>query len=117
MKKITFLILFFLIAYGGMAQSKIEKSKGGTSRQEVKAATLNKNKVSLYPNPVRDKLKIRHSKTIKIKSATLYNMLGKTTSVTLSPDQTMDTSNLSSGVYVLRLKTNVGTLSKKVVKN
>lgn len=131
MKKITFLsILFLLFSYAGLAQTKDSKelsnespvpivtwqNKIGDDTLALAEDGLEKN-VSLYPNPVKDKLYLKMSNRIQVKSVSLYNMLGKATTTNLAADRSIDTSNLASGVYVLRLVTNRGTLTKKVVKN
>lgn len=72
-------------------------------------------KIIVYPNPLQNTLKLDIPSTIEVQEATLYNLLGKDTGSVLIAGE-MDTSNLSTGVYILSLKTTAGTLTKKVVK-
>lgn len=72
--------------------------------------------VSLYPNPVNDVLNVTVPSSIQIEGATMYNILGKGTQVEVSANNTINTSSLASGVYLLTINTNEGNITKKVVK-
>lgn len=73
--------------------------------------------ISLYPNPVQGLLNITLPSSVQLESATMYDLLGKATTMVVGENNTLNTSNLSSGVYILKLETNQGTLTKKVIKN
>ena len=77
------------------------------------------NTIKLYPNPIKDKLKIsyafRDGETISVK---VYNILGK---LVVSADlnaqnKTINTSNLPNGVYLAQLKTSSNTKTIKLIK-
>lgn len=72
-----------------------------------------KNAVSIYPNPTKDLINIDFSDEYTIKSINLYDILGKDTGVKLI-NNTMDVSKLSSGIYLLNIKTNSGEITKKI---
>lgn len=72
--------------------------------------------VSLYPNPVMDEIRINLPDSIELESATVYSLLGQPTNMKLKKNNVLDLSKLASGVYILELKTNQGTLTKKVIK-
>ncbi len=72
--------------------------------------------VSLYPNPVNNVLNITVPSSIQIEGATMYDILGKGTQVEVSANNTINTSSLASGVYLLTINTNEGNITKKVVK-
>ena len=71
-------------------------------------------KVILYPNPTKDILKFNTSKTIdKIE---IYNLLGKKMNASNFNNNQIDISNLSSGIYILKLYTNDKVGAKKIIK-
>ncbi len=69
----------------------------------------------IYPNPVSDRLEISIPSNVKINNAILFDLLGKNTGVILN-NNFMDTSNLSAGIYFLNIKTDVGEITKKIIK-
>ena len=71
--------------------------------------------VSIYPNPANDVLNVNVPNTVEIISANLYDVLGKDTNLQLV-NGTINTSNLSRGVYILSLRTDIGSLTQKIVK-
>ena len=72
-------------------------------------------KVSVYPNPATDILNIDLPSNIVVNSSSLVDVLGRTTGVVYRNGQ-MDVAGLSQGVYFLKLDTNLGTYTQKVVK-
>ena len=71
--------------------------------------------VSIFPNPANDILNVQVPSTVEIISANLYDVLGKDTNLQLV-NGTINTSNLSRGVYILSLRTDIGSLTQKIVK-
>lgn len=71
--------------------------------------------ISIYPNPVSNRLNIEMPSNIDVRSATIFDILGKNTGVRLV-NGTMDTSNLVRGIYILNIETTSGTLTQKIVK-
>jgi hypothetical protein len=72
------------------------------------------NSFSIYPNPVKDILNIQSDE--EIESVTLFNYAGQQIKVILTQN-TIDLSALSSGVYVLKVKTSSGIeIVRKIVK-
>jgi len=69
----------------------------------------------VYPNPVKDNLKVTLPSNAEVLSSNLYNILGQDTGLKLV-NGTMNTANLENGVYILNVKTTAGTLTQKVVK-
>jgi len=70
--------------------------------------------ISLFPNPVKNKLQISIQNTIALKKVVIYNVLGK--SVLVSDALQLDVSGLASGLFFVHITTNQGALVKKVVK-
>ena len=71
--------------------------------------------VAVYPNPTTDILNVRIPASMEVVNSNLYDVLGKDTGLQLV-NGTINTSNLSRGVYLLSIETTEGTLTKKVVK-
>lgn len=71
--------------------------------------------VSVFPNPAQEILNVAIPSNIEVRSAQLFDILGKDTGVELVNGQ-MNTSNLSRGVYMLNVRTSAGTLTQKVIK-
>ena len=71
--------------------------------------------IIIYPNPTDGVLRIE-SGDLKIESVEIYNTLGKTCLPSQSCGTTINISHLPSGTYFLKLKTNKGELTKKVIK-
>jgi uncharacterized membrane protein len=61
----------------------------------------NENKVSVYPNPVKDIIYITGKE--KIEKAEIYNMVGQKVKTFSSVESQIDVSSLSKGNYVLQL--------------
>lgn len=70
--------------------------------------------VSVFPNPAREILNINVPSTVEINGVTLYDVLGKAATTTISNGQ-INVSNLARGVYILNVDTTAGTLTDKVV--
>lgn len=73
--------------------------------------------ISIYPNPTKDILKINLINTIDAE-VYLYDIQGR---LILNKEinkevSTLDISHLHSGVYILNIKTDIGTVSKKIIK-
>jgi len=94
---------------------------GGTAA-ENRWTTLSTNNFEsydfkIYPNPIAgDLITIKTNQTIKVE---VFNVLGKSLfSETLYPNKNkMDVSKLSKGIYLLRLDTSSGTVTKKLIKH
>ncbi len=74
--------------------------------------------VSIYPNPAKEKLIIDNGK-VKIEKLELYNVLGERvfhSIPNINQSITIDVSALPSGVYFLKLKTEKGDVTKKVIR-
>ena len=74
-----------------------------------------KESISLYPNPVNNVLNISLKNGIQVEDAVIYDLLGNKINVSLN-NNVIDTSLLNSGVYMLQINTNEGTLTKKIIK-
>lgn len=79
---------------------------------------LNKDlRVSLYPNPTQDLLTIKLESDAKMESIVVYNILGqmvKSEKVKNEKEHSISLSNLSNGLYQVKIVTNKGNVTQKV---
>ena len=83
-----------------------------TSTQEIEEASS----VLVFPNPTRDVLQINSE--YPIRSVSLFNVSGKESAKWTIQNQksfTLEVNNLPSGIYMMEMETDNGTLAKKIV--
>ncbi|WMN11394.1 T9SS type A sorting domain-containing protein [Marivirga salinae] len=76
------------------------------------------NAVHLYPNPVKDVLKI-DMENIKEIEVTIFTLSGKfmdKMNLNSEKEQSIDMSKFSKGTYLLQLKSGKGTITKRIIK-
>ena len=75
--------------------------------------------VSIYPNPVTDKLQIRIPAGVEINRIRLFNLLGQQvfeTQANSTVNQEVDLSVLQAGVYMVELSDGDNTVVKRIIK-
>ena len=72
------------------------------------------NDFKIYPNPTNDLININSNNNHSFTSVKVYDLSGKM--LIESSDNKISVSNLSSGVYLLRIMTESGELTKKFIK-
>ncbi|MDD7915293.1 GEVED domain-containing protein [Polaribacter ponticola] len=72
--------------------------------------------VSLYPNPMENKLNIKTSITSEV---SIYNVVGKLVlrNKVRENNKELDVSHLKRGVYIVRIKNDLGVKNSKIIKN
>lgn len=94
------------------AKGFLIKLPGALAAQEVKSA----DKISVYPNPVKDFVTIKS--LAKIESADVYSTAGQLVFTSKNIlDNKIDLSSLTKGIYILKVKTNQGLQTVKLMKN
>jgi hypothetical protein len=77
------------------------------------------NTIAIFPNPTSGKLRME-SGELRIQIIEIYDIYGKIVlshhSITSSSNQELDISNLSSGIYLIVIHTDIGIIHKKIVK-
>lgn len=68
----------------------------------------------IYPNPTKDILNLEGADNIL--DYAIYDLTGKQLKATQTPNNNVDVSHLSQGVYLIQLNTENGTVSKKFIK-
>jgi uncharacterized protein YjdB len=74
----------------------------------------NTSNLSIYPNPVNAQLTI--SSEDKIGTIVILNVMGKTVKTITSSSNTIDVSELTKGIYFLKIQMDKGLVSEKFVK-
>ncbi|WP_159949639.1 T9SS type A sorting domain-containing protein [Polaribacter septentrionalilitoris] len=72
------------------------------------------NLVALYPNPVFNNFKIKVSND-EFRSLTIYNLLGK--KILESRNTLINFSSFPKGIYMVKIRINTRTITKKIIKN
>ena len=72
--------------------------------------------VSIYPNPATNNLTIETTEKSEIEISNIAGQILKTFNTT-EKQTTIDVSNLPSGVYIIKAKTEKGVAVRKFVKN
>ena len=90
----------------------------GLTLTNEEAAGLGENDLvgaSVYPNPATNVINVDFSSNVELKSAVLFDVLGKNTGAALV-NGSMNIADLAAGVYILNIETNNGSLTQKVIK-
>lgn len=72
------------------------------------------NELEIYPNPVSDKLYINTSE--EILKTVLFDVNGRIIN-TKKNNKTVDFSDISKGIYLIKIVTDKGIINKKIIKN
>jgi hypothetical protein len=72
--------------------------------------------ISLYPNPVDDKLYIKNYSSAILNQITIYNILGKELLKMKIDSSKIDLQALRPGVHLIRVETSLGNFYKTIIK-
>lgn len=73
-------------------------------------------KVSVYPNPSSGVLNVDIPSDVLVSNVSIFDVTGKQVKIFKSISKSLDISSLSTGIYILKIDTNKGVVSKKVLK-
>ncbi len=73
------------------------------------------NNLKIAPNPASNQIQITFEKTISIDAIALHNINGKLVRQFNSNERTFDVQQLNSGIYFLKVESNEGVVTKKIV--
>jgi uncharacterized delta-60 repeat protein len=99
--------------YNGLVRNNLVAIGGETS---LSTADFSKNNISLYPNPVKEILNISLSESTRIKSYEIYDFLGKKIVSKNTTENYINVSNLSNGIYILKVTSSEGIMTNKFIK-
>lgn len=74
------------------------------------------NQITIHPNPVKDVVNISSSLSFTVINTVLYDLKGKTVYQSNKNLRQIDITNLRTGVYLLNLRTDKGSVTYKIVK-
>lgn len=84
-------------------------------RKYVRVAETKDIQLSVYPNPVRNILYIKAGDGVNVNKVEVMDLLGKVTAIQESTEY-VDMSNFKAGIYMVRITTDNGIVTKKVSK-
>ncbi len=73
------------------------------------------NKIIVYPNPAKNSFNVKVNDDKEISNLKLFDLLGKKIDIKQNNDSEFDTSNLSSGIYIITIVTNKSIYNSKLV--
>ncbi len=102
----------------------LDINEGFSTREGLVTNTLStdetasqNNTIKLYPNPVNDYLHIQLDNSVSIQSITITDINGRTVLNKKDIVDTINTSQLQSGFYMISISTDKGLLTKEFIKN
>ena len=81
--------------------------------------TITNDGITVYPNPTTGQLRITNYE-LRIDNVEIYDVMGKKISshhlITTSSNHLIDISHFTSGIYLLKITTETGAVTKKIIK-
>ena len=88
-------------------------------KHETSTANVNEEilkSLSIYPNPIKNsKIFINNPLLLKIKSASLFSVIGKKVFETNNVNNSIIFNNIKPGIYLLNINSDIGTTVRKVI--
>jgi hypothetical protein len=69
-----------------------------------------------WPNPVKNSLNVKTKQDLKLNSLSIYNTLGQLVQVIKNPNETIDVSELKSGIFFIKILSDKGSVTGKFIK-
>ncbi|MDR0796881.1 MAG: T9SS type A sorting domain-containing protein [Tannerella sp.] len=82
---------------------------------ETSISGIQSTNITIYPNPVKDILIINNGQ-LKVNKVEIIDLSGRSLVALKSPDSQINVSILPRGIYVVKLETDKGVVSKKLIK-
>lgn len=112
MKKNYLSIFLFMILFSFGLQAQENKFSVATKTQEPTIEGL-----SIYPNPVNTGKIYITSKSSLDKKVEIFNVLGKKVLESVITSKEVNVSNLTAGVYFIKIKEGEATATRKLIIN
>ncbi len=77
---------------------------------------ITSNQIILYPVPSTGVIYFKMGSSINIETINLYNIQGNLIKNYTLFNKSLDISNLSNGIYLMKIKTNKNTYIRKIIK-
>ncbi|MCK8482237.1 T9SS type A sorting domain-containing protein [Psychroserpens algicola] len=111
----NFLSGVMLLLYQGGSGDGFATNSYTTNLSLDVAEYLIKMDVLLYPNPASQIVTIKPNDGILITSVDVYDISGKKIGIKLSPENSLDVSNLADGVYLVNIFSESGEITKRLI--
>ena len=111
-KKYFYTIFLFTVLFYLNIPAKKRKSSIATKSQEPTIEGL-----TIYPNPVNSGKIYITTKSSLDKKVEIFNVLGKKVLETVITSKEVNVSNLSAGVYIIKIKEGDATATRKLIIN
>ncbi len=101
----------------GMELFKVENAVLNLEKETVSSLDI---KMDVYPNPASTSVTVSVANNKSINNVEVYNLLGKRVLIKTQENQnkiSLNTSKLSSGIYIVKTKIDGKTISKKLIIN
>ena len=95
-------------------EEESEKSEEACTKTLGEGINELSSSLEIYPNPVNDKLYIETDAIVE--DVTIYNVVGNVVYKMVDGQRTIDVSDLSEGVYFVKVRSDKGEVLKRVVK-
>ena len=73
--------------------------------------------INIYPNPVKNILQVENNANIVINNIEIFTLLGKQVKKETTNFSQLNLSNINQGIYFIKINTDKGMLTKKIIKN
>ena len=103
-----------------LGQIGIETVFSGSCTLGVYKEDILNNKIVAYPNPVHNIINIVNGDNLNIKSVIISDLNGRVVKQDIFNNVSnisLNVSDLSSGIYLMNINTNEGSIVKKIIKN
>ena len=81
----------------------------------LKTTEFDLEKIAVYPNPTKARININANQLL-ISKIQIINSFGQNVMTMSNNFEVLDISNLSSGIYILKIDTELGMINKKIIK-
>jgi hypothetical protein len=111
-KKYSFILLLLLVLGSFSAQAQDSKSTATSKTQESIIEGL-----TIYPNPTNSGRIYISTKLALDKKVEIFNVLGKKVLEAIITSKEVNVSNLTAGVYIIKIKEGEATATRKLIIN
>ena len=111
-KNYTFILLLLLVLGSFSANAQESKSTATSKTQESIIEGL-----TIYPNPTNGGRIYISTKLSLDKKVEIFNVLGKKVLETVITSKEVNVSNLTAGVYIIKIKEGEATATRKLIIN
>jgi len=91
-------------------------SKNNQTVLATRDIVLDNSLIQVYPNPAKDKITIDLSNALTVQEIAIYNALGQLVYTQKELTNFIDISSFSKGAYLLKITSNQGVFTKKLLK-